>query len=109
MVAINTSDSVLRGVYADLDGLFEAARKYMDNPSISTPVWLYFQSDGEGIKRSLVLNGKASIKSKGSVNALLWKYRARVHDCGNRAFTILGKRYRSHGLRTMVSRRMEAR
>ncbi|MDD5367455.1 MAG: hypothetical protein PHQ40_00355 [Anaerolineaceae bacterium] len=55
------SDANTRTSVVQLEGLFEASRRYSANPIEASPVWLTWQSEGETAKRSLVLDGTLEI------------------------------------------------
>ena len=70
-VVSTASDANIRTEMANVDALFDTAKKYMNNPLNSDPVWLYWQSDGESAKRAVVTQGETEIGTDQRISPLL--------------------------------------
>lgn len=65
------SDANIRTALANLDKLREQAILYASDPQREKPVWFYWQSEGESVKRSLVLDMTIKVKSQAAITPVL--------------------------------------
>jgi hypothetical protein len=63
----------VRTAVNNLMSLFKKARDYEDNIIEQTPVWMYYQSEGESEKRALVLDGSVELQNVDNLGPLLYK------------------------------------
>ena len=66
-----TTAANIRTTQADLDFLFEQAKLSVENPIYNDFVYMYWQSDGESVKRSPVKAGESEIVSDQVVSPLI--------------------------------------
>jgi len=64
-------DANIRSTQADIDWLFEQATKSVTNPIFNDFVYLYWQSNGESVKRAVVTSGESEIVSDQTLSPLL--------------------------------------
>jgi hypothetical protein len=67
----DAADANIRSTAETLDKLRQAAILYFDDPLREAPVWFYWQSEGESVKRALVQDIKTKIKSFTTITPLL--------------------------------------
>jgi hypothetical protein len=65
------ADANIRTEQARIDAILEEARQFHADPSRVNPVWLYWQSEGESVKRSCVYDGESAILTDQRLSPLL--------------------------------------
>ena len=74
-----TADADLRTAKKTIDELLEKARRWKANNLEPDPVWLYWQSEGEDAKRSLVVDGSSEITGSEFDSPLLGVFGLELH------------------------------
>lgn len=66
-----SSGSTIRTAQENIDKFIEQARRFEENPVKEDPVWWYWQSEGESVKRAVVFDGETELFSRAPFNTPL--------------------------------------